>query len=309
MRSFRVAKVFRDNTDKINSIDFSSDGALLISCSQDDQIIIYDCESGSSKFTVNSKKYGVDLIKFTRSKNTAIHASTKIDHTLRYLSLHDNKYLRYFPGHTAKVNSLHLSPIDDQFISGSCDKTVRLWDIRQPNCVGIIHSGNKPIANYDPAGLVFAIGVNSESIKLYDLRFIERGPFSTFKCSGDLRTSGCEWTGIKFSPNGKFVLVYTNGSIIRLFDAFSGSCTGTLPGVVNNHALSLEASFTPDSKFVVSGSTDGQVHVWNAEDGFKICVLKGDHTSPIQHLQFNPMYHMLASACSNTCFWIPLVLD
>ncbi|KAI5700094.1 WD repeat-containing protein 82-like [Diaphorina citri] len=303
VRSYRVAKVFRENTDKINSLDYSSDGSLLISCSDDDQIIIYDCEQGTSKNTINSKKYGVDLIKFTHSKTTAIHASTKVDATLRYLSLHDNKYVRYFPGHVRKVSSLNLSPVDDSFISGSYDKTVRVWDLRQPNNVGMIQlSGNKPIAAYDPEGLAFAIGVNSDSIKLYDVRSYDKGPFASFKCPGE---RGCEWTGLKFSPDGKLILVSTNGSIIRLFDAFNGNCVQSLSGVLNNNASPLEATFTPDSQFVASGSTDGQVHIWNAERGYKVCVLDGDHPSAVQSLQFNPKYHMLASACSNMAFWIP----
>lgn len=136
VRSFKVAKVFRENSDKINSIDFSPNGETLISCSEDDQIVIYDCEKGTQERTVNSKKYGVDLIHFTHAKNTAIHSSTKIDDTIRYLSLHDNKYIRYFPGHTKKVVSLCLSPIEDTFLSGSLDKTLRLWDLRSPNCQG-----------------------------------------------------------------------------------------------------------------------------------------------------------------------------
>ena len=43
VKSFRVAKVFRDNSDRINSIDFSPDGETLISGSDDDSIVIYDC--------------------------------------------------------------------------------------------------------------------------------------------------------------------------------------------------------------------------------------------------------------------------
>lgn len=67
IRGFKVAKVFRENQDKINSIDFSSNGEKLISCSFDDQIVLYDCEKGTQTRTVNSKKYGVDLIHFTHS--------------------------------------------------------------------------------------------------------------------------------------------------------------------------------------------------------------------------------------------------
>lgn len=39
VRSFKVAKVFRENSDKINAIDFSTNGEKLISCSEDDQVI------------------------------------------------------------------------------------------------------------------------------------------------------------------------------------------------------------------------------------------------------------------------------
>ena len=27
-----------------------------------------------------------------------------------------------------------MSPVDDTFLSGSLDKTIRLWDLRSPNC-------------------------------------------------------------------------------------------------------------------------------------------------------------------------------
>ena len=27
-----------------------------------------------------------------------------------------------------------MSPVDDMFLSGSLDKTIRLWDLRSPNC-------------------------------------------------------------------------------------------------------------------------------------------------------------------------------
>lgn len=305
VQSFRVAKVFRENTDRINSIDFSLNGETLISSSDDESIVIYDCEKGTHKRTLHSKKYGVDLIRYTHATNTAIHSSTKVDDTLRYLSLHDNKYIRYFQGHTKKVVSLCMSPVDDSFMSGSLDKTIRIWDLRSPNCQGVMHSsGTRPVANFDPEGLIFAVGMNSECVKLYDLRSFDKGPFNTFKLPQD---KDCDWTGLKFSPDGKTILISTNGQIIRLIDAFQGTPLQTFMGHINNKGIPLEASFSPDSQFIFSGSTDGRIHVWNAETGVKTAVLNCDHTGPAQCVQFNPKYMMFASACTNMAFWLPTI--
>ncbi|XKL67005.1 hypothetical protein PGB90_010425 [Kerria lacca] len=302
VRSFKVAKIFRDFHDKVTAIDFSPEGDFIVCCSEDDQIVVYDCEKGVQTKTINSKKYGVDLVHFTHAKNTCIHSSTKIDDTIRYLSLHDTKYIRYFPGHTKKVVTMCLSPIDDCFISGSLDKTLRLWDLRSPNCQGLMHLSGRPVVAYDPDGLIFATGINSECIKLYDLRSFDKGPFITFKQSQEKE---CDWTGLKFSQDGKTILISTNGSIIRLIDAFQGTPLQSFAGHLNNKGIPIEASFSPDSQFIFSGSTDGRIHVWNAETGYKVCVLHGDHPHPVTCVQFNPKFMMLATACQNIGFWLP----
>ncbi|GAB5568135.1 WD repeat-containing protein 5 isoform X1 [Prionailurus iriomotensis] len=383
LRSFRVAKVFRENSDKINCFDFSPNGETVISSSDDDSIVLYDCQEGKGpieediegkgtsyefvtpslelcdftlkrkepmtsfflgrislalpKRTLYSKKYGVDLIRYTHAANTVVYSSNKIDgsmippgtgdnctghclarnsapatewggedgdsllisgkpDTIRYLSLHDNKYIRYFPGHSKRVVALSMSPVDDTFISGSLDKTIRLWDLRSPNCQGLMHLQGKPVCSFDPEGLIFAAGVNSEMVKLYDLRSFDKGPFATFKMQYD-RT--CEWTGLKFSNDGKLILISTNGSFIRLIDAFKGVVMHTFGGYANSKAVTLEASFTPDSQFIMIGSEDGKIHVWNGESGIKVAVLDGKHTGPITCLQFNPKFMTFASACSN----------
>jgi len=234
-----------------------------------------------------------------------VHSSTKIDDTIRYLSLHDNKYLRYFPGHTKKVTTMCMSPCDETFISGSLDKSLRLWDLRSPNCQGLIHFSSRPVAAFDPEGLVFSVGTNNESLKLYDLRSFDKGPFNTFRVANE-RGEG-EWTHLKFSPDGKTMMICSYGAGIKVIDAFHGNTLHafSISGHSSISNIHLEASYSPDSQYIFSGSVDGVVHVWNAETGFKVCALNADHPGAIQCLKFNPKLMMLASACSNTAFWIP----
>ncbi|TGZ57037.1 hypothetical protein CRM22_010032 [Opisthorchis felineus] len=309
IRTFKPVKYFKENSDRINSLSYSSNGETLISSSDDDQMVIYDCTSGTPKRTLNSKKYGVNLIQFTHSPTTAVHASTKIDDTIRYLSLHDNKYIRYFQSHTKKVVSLCMSPIDDTFLSGAMDCTIRLWDLRSPNCHGVMHVSGRPCAAFDPEGLIFAAGINSESVKLYDLRSFDKGPFATFKLGPE--TGGCVWTGLQFSADGKTLLIATNSNHIRLVDAFKGTHLHTLTLVSNADHQALDASFTPDSQFVLVGSPDGLVHIWSVETGVRIVTLPGYEAATqlpnpaIHTLAFNPRYAMLATGSNQTAFWLP----
>ena len=67
--SFRVAKAFHENSDKINCFDFSPNREMVISSNS---IVLYDCQEGKPKRTPYSKKYGVDLIRYTHAANTVV---------------------------------------------------------------------------------------------------------------------------------------------------------------------------------------------------------------------------------------------
>jgi COMPASS component SWD2 len=132
LQSLKVAKVNKEHTRTINSIDFDNSGGLCLTSSDDESIRVYSCNSGKLHNTIYSKKYGCSLAKFTHRSNNIIYCSTKTEDSIRYMSLHDNKYLRYFKGHTKPVVSLEMSPGDDTFASASVDSTIRFWDLRNP---------------------------------------------------------------------------------------------------------------------------------------------------------------------------------
>jgi COMPASS component SWD2 len=96
-----MAKLFKDNhPSKINALDFSQDGELLVTSGDDENVNLYNCLTGKKVSNIPSKKYGVDLVRFTRDKETIICASKNgWNESLRYLQLKNKSYLRYFQGH------------------------------------------------------------------------------------------------------------------------------------------------------------------------------------------------------------------
>lgn len=226
-RSFHVVKDFAENVHKISGIDFSADGKFLASCENDEKVAIYDCDKGSSIFSINTKKYGAGFINFNQKQDCVIYSSTKLNDEIRGLSLKTKNYLRFFAGHTNRVISLSTSPGGNSFLSGSMDHTVRLWDLNSSHSQAVMRSSGPTIAAHDPEGIIFAAGVDSETVKLYDLRSFEKGPFSSFKLN---QQGDCEWTGMKFSADGKTILISTNGQWTRLIDAYSGEVKMTIEG-------------------------------------------------------------------------------
>ncbi|OUC47596.1 hypothetical protein D917_06820, partial [Trichinella nativa] len=102
-----------------------------------------------------------------------------------------------------------------------------------------------------------------------------------------------------FSPDGRHILISTNGTVIRKIDSFSGMLLQTLEGRMNGRGIPIEAQFTPDGRYVFSGSSDGSICFWNSSDGEMVLSLEGSHSSVSQFTEFNPRYLMMASACTS----------
>lgn len=246
----------------------------------------------------------MDLVRFTHHANTVLCASkNNWDESLRYLSLHDNRYLRYFKGHRDRVVSLAVAPTDDRFLSASLDETLRVWDLRTPQCTGVMRLSRqcRPAVAYDPQGLIFAVASGNNTVKLLDAREFDRGAFATFQVP---HTRVCEWASLRFSPDGKYMLLAATEALTFLLDAFSGQKLQTFTSYVNDAGLPIAASFTPDGEHVMCGSEDGSVHFWKRSTGVETAVYQG-HGGPVLCAQFNPRHAMFASACTALALWLP----
>jgi COMPASS component SWD2 len=110
---------------------------------------------------------------------------------------------------------------------------------------------------------------------------------------------GYEWTSIKFSNDGKFILISTKGSEFYLMDSFDGILKNTFSTHSYGYNEFVEASFTPDAKYVFCGSSDGKVHFWNLQTGIKEAEIDSFNPSLIHMSKFNPRYLMMAT-CANS---------
>ena len=52
-------------------------------------------------------------------------SSRRRNNDVHYHSIHDNRILRSFGGHTGTINGMSVSPVNDNFLSSSVDGTVR----------------------------------------------------------------------------------------------------------------------------------------------------------------------------------------
>lgn len=303
MRTFGMGRVFKENTGRINSLDFHRREDLLVTAGEDDSVHLYNINSGTVEKTVYSRKYGVSHIRFTHHPQSVVYASNKgSDHALRYLSLHDNQYVRYFRGHTARVTAVAMSPKNDLFMSASEDHSVRLWDLRSTQCQGLVNCPGPATAAFDQQGLVFCIGSDSGVLKLYDVRSYDKGPFDTFTVP-ELANGALHFSSVTFSPDGKLMSAAAS-STLYLLDAFNGNVTLRLSTGAPSDSSGYEASFSPDGQYVCSGCEDRAVRVWNTTTGQEVAALTG-HAGVPSVLKWAPRRLLLASACNALVMWVP----
>ena len=213
------------------------------------------------------------------------------------------------------------------------DKTVRLWDLRAPSCRGLLTLPSFPVVAYDATGLVFAVAVNHYSrILLYDLANFDKAPFLVITLE-DPTLSLVSYpprpiyiTSMSFSSNGKYLLVGCSGDAHYVLDAFEGHILAKLDGHTGlerrkmGAALGIEpvkgssgeeVCWTPDSKYVIGGSLDGKLLVWDMQNlptktgpvDLKVhpmriqafAALEG-HPGPSRCVRFNPRFAMACTA-------------
>lgn len=171
--------------------------------------------------------------------------------------------IRAFTGHSAKVNSLAATPDGQRIVTGSQDKSVRIWDANSGKQLWSFqgHLGQVTAVALRPDGKQAASGGEDGTIRLWPLTVADEHRAMS-------EATAPLWT-VAYSPDGSQFATAGADRIIRLYDGNTGKRKRTLTG----HKAAVTALTFLDPEHLVSTSGDKLVKVWNLTTGTAIdCV-------------------------------------
>ncbi|CDF38850.1 WD40-repeat containing protein [Chondrus crispus] len=212
-----------------------------------------DFETGSRKLTCGcvsmSKRYAV--IGYG-------------DGTLQFWSVSEKKILWTICGHESWVCSVAMSGDGKRAVSGSWDRSVRVWDVDTGLQIGDAltgHTGGVYSVAMSGDGKRAVSGSHDKSVRVWDV--------DTGLQIGDALTGH---TGVVYSVamsgDGKRAVSGSYDKSVRIWDVDTGlqigdALTGHTDGVAS-------VGMSGDGKRAVSRSSDGGVRVWDVEKGSSV---------------------------------------
>ncbi|MBE9072188.1 WD40 repeat domain-containing protein [Microcystis sp. LEGE 08355] len=191
-------------------------------------------------------------------------------------------------GHDSPVQSVNFSPDGKTLVSGSEDKTIKLWNGSTGQEIRTLKGHDKWVnsVNFSPDGKTLVSGSEDKTIKLWN---VETGQ--------EIRTlKGHNYVNsVNFSPDGKTLVSGSDDNTIKLWNESTGQEIRTLKGH-DNWVTSV--SFSPDGKTLVSGSYDNTIKLWDGSTGQEIRTLHG-HDSFVRSVNFSPDGKTLVSGSAD----------
>ncbi|KAH9002381.1 hypothetical protein EDB86DRAFT_3074161 [Lactarius hatsudake] len=180
------------------------------------------------------------------------------------------------------VLSIALSPDGQRIVSGSDDRTIRVWNAMTGETVAGPfngHTGSVWSVAFSPDGQRIVSSSDDQTICVWNAMTGETvaGPF----------IGHTHWVlSVAFSPDGQRIVSGSDDRTIRVWNATTGE---TVAGPFTGHYGSvLSVAFSPDGQRVISGSDDRTILVWNATTGETVAGPFTGHTDSVRSVAFSP---------------------
>jgi WD40 repeat protein len=201
------------------------------------------------------------------------------------LTLPGGPLLRTLEGHTGRVSALAITPDGGRAISGSWDKTLRVWDLNSGRTLRTLkgHTHRVTAVTITPDGRRAVSGSGNETLRVWDL---ETG---TTLHTLVVRTGFVQ--ALAITPDSRRAVSALRDNTLHVWDLETGTTLCMLEG---HTGFILAVAITPDGCRAVSASRDHTLRVWDFETGTTLHTLEG-HTGPVSALAITPDGHHAVS--------------
>jgi len=211
-----------------------------------------------------------DIIDLDWSIGTNFLLSSSLDSTVMLWHPSREKCLSVYQ-HPEYVTSVSFHPDSSCFVTACFDSKIRLWKTLDQKVVAYQQQDFLATAiSYSPDGKVVVVGMYNGQCVFYNveeepinLRFRHR--VDCWEGKGD----GRKITSIQFlnsKGSNSECLITTNDSRIRLYvnKDHQVSLVTKYKGLKNSK-MQIGATFSENGKYVICGSEDGAIYIWNKE--------------------------------------------
>ncbi|KAL2332066.1 hypothetical protein Fmac_019647 [Flemingia macrophylla] len=318
----------------VNAVEFNSTGDLLVSGSDDRQVMFWNWASKIRLFAYPSGHtdniFQTKIMPFTddcRIVTSAADGQVRLG-LIRVDGRVDSTVLGKHHGCVYKLAVEPGSP--HIFYSSGEDGFIQHFDLRSSSatklfcCSSSIGSNKQPPSKIGLHSIVidprnpyyFAVGGSDEYARLYDIRKCQWDsarnadrPVNTFCPRHLIGSNGVHITGLAYS-NFSELLVSYNDELIYLFEknvglGFSSSSTTSkdlknvqdaqvYSGHRNAQTIKGVNFFGPNDEYVLSGSDCGHIFIWKKKEAKLVKLMVGDQTV-VNQLEAHPHIPILAT--------------
>ncbi|CEL59832.1 Vegetative incompatibility protein HET-E-1 OS=Podospora anserina GN=HET-E1 PE=4 SV=1 [Rhizoctonia solani AG-1 IB] len=281
------------HTSRIRSTNFSPDGKLIASASEDNTIRIWDAQNGSPT-TKPFKGHTENVNAVTFSADGAYVASCSRDCTIIVWDVRQQKVIvGPLGGHTDWVWSVAFSPEGTQLVSGSKDCSIRIWSAQTGVKIGdplVGHTDAVYSVAFSPDGARVVSGSRDKTIRIWDVQSRKTviGPLE-----GHLDWVCC----VSVSSDGKRIASGSRDFTIRVWDAQTGA---TIAGPFEGHFSPVfSVAFSPDGARIISGGRNGVVYIWEAHTGEILLTLMRGDSGAVSSVAFAPDGKRIVYGCDD----------
>ncbi|NJM87173.1 MAG: hypothetical protein HC847_08235 [Hydrococcus sp. RU_2_2] len=188
-------------------------------------------------------------------------------------------------GHEDRVNAVAVSPDGQKIVSGSWDKTLRLWNpegnpIEKPFRG---HEGEITSVAFSGDGKTIASGSGDGTVRLWNAKGIAIG-MPMWGHEGDV-------TSVAFSQDGQIIASGGVDGTVRLWDLQGNSIGQPFYG---HEGDITSVAFSGDGQTIASGGGDGTVRLWDLQ-GTPIGEPFRGHEDKVAGIAFSPDGQLIAS--------------